>query len=436
MLRQVITALTILITLLFAAPLQAQQAGPREQQPSVSRNPLADQALSWQWHRVQLGETLTSLAQRSGTTPEILAQANHLLNPDSLPVGAKISVPQPRRPLRLVLAPKSDTPLEVAATYDVPLWEILRLNPLPVTKGESYILPGHSSNPALPAPLEAISLSPQPVTRGQTTALMLKTSRPASCTVTYLGHTEPCYSQDGRHLYSFIGLSALMDPGEYRLLIRLQANGAETDFTLPLQVAAGHYGFQTIDVPQSLDKLLDVDLLQRELDYLAFWRAVRLNVRHWNYPLSAPLPPSATVSAGYGDRRMYGGIVPGYHSGVDYRATRGTPVRAPADGVVMLTHTLEVRGNVILIDHGWGLVTGYWHLSRIDVHEGQHVHRGEQIGLVGNTGLSTGAHLHWEMWVNGVSVDARQWLDPDGFAGLSLPPAAKTIQTDTLIAVR
>ena len=434
MLRRLISALTLLLTLLVASPLQAQQAGPREQRP-LSRPPAAT-AINWQLHQVQLGETLALLAQRSGTTPEVLAQANHLLNPANLPVGTKISVPQPRRPLHLVAAPASATPLEVAATYNVPLWEILRLNPRPVMKGESYVLPGRGPATALPAPLEAISLSPQPVIRGQTAALMLKTSVPASCTITYLGHTEPCYTQDQRHLYAFIGLSALMDAGSYRLLIRLQANGAETDFTLPLEVAAGHYGFQTIDVPPSLDKLLDVDLLQRELDYLKFWRAVRLDTRYWDFPLHAPLPPSASVSAGYGDRRLYGGVVPGYHSGVDYRAVCGTPVRAPADGVVMLTHTLEVRGNVILIDHGWGLVTGYWHLSRIDVHEGQHVRRGEQIGLVGSTGLSTGAHLHWEMWVNGVSVDARQWLDPNGFAGLTLPPVAEAAQTDTLIAVR
>ena len=78
-------------------------------------------------------------------------------------------------------------------------------------------------------------------------------------------------------------------------------------------------------------------------------------------------------------------------------------------GTVVLAEPLQVRGQVIILDHGWGVFTGFWHLSQIDVQVGQVVSRGEIIGLVGNTGLSTGAHLHWEMQVAGVPVDPLQW---------------------------
>jgi murein DD-endopeptidase MepM/ murein hydrolase activator NlpD len=81
---------------------------------------------------------------------------------------------------------------------------------------------------------------------------------------------------------------------------------------------------------------------------------------------------------------------------------------------------LRTRGNAVLIDHGWGLVTGFWHLSSTNVEIGQAVTKGEIIGKVGNTGLSTGSHLHWETWVNGVSVDGKQWLDPHNFSDLSM----------------
>jgi murein DD-endopeptidase MepM/ murein hydrolase activator NlpD len=97
------------------------------------------------------------------------------------------------------------------------------------------------------------------------------------------------------------------------------------------------------------------------------------------------------------------------------------PVVAPSGGVVVLAESLVVRGNAILIDHGWGVVTGYWHLSEVGVAVGQHVAQGERIGAVGNTGLSTGAHLHWEMWVNGVAVNALSWLDPDSAASVLGP---------------
>jgi murein DD-endopeptidase MepM/ murein hydrolase activator NlpD len=97
------------------------------------------------------------------------------------------------------------------------------------------------------------------------------------------------------------------------------------------------------------------------------------------------------------------------------------PVLAPADGVVVMAEALAVRGNAVLLDHGWGLITGYWHLSRIDVQVGDRVQRGQPFALVGSTGLSTGAHLHWEVWANGVSVDGKQWLREDAFNGVGVP---------------
>ena len=74
------------------------------------------------------------------------------------------------------------------------------------------------------------------------------------------------------------------------------------------------------------------------------------------------------------------------------------------------TGELEVRGLITIINHGQGVYTGYWHQSSILVHPGDQVEAGQQIGTIGNTGLSTAAHLHWELHVNGVEVDAMQWV--------------------------
>jgi murein DD-endopeptidase MepM/ murein hydrolase activator NlpD len=74
-----------------------------------------------------------------------------------------------------------------------------------------------------------------------------------------------------------------------------------------------------------------------------------------------------------------------------------------------MAEPLQVRGEVVILDHGWGVFSGFWHLSQIDVTAGQAVDRGDIVGLVGDTGLSTGPHLHWEMRVGGVPVDPLQW---------------------------
>jgi murein DD-endopeptidase MepM/ murein hydrolase activator NlpD len=100
------------------------------------------------------------------------------------------------------------------------------------------------------------------------------------------------------------------------------------------------------------------------------------------------------------------------HEGIDLAAPYGTPVVAPAAGVVERVTVQTGYGNVLEIDHGNGVETKYAHLSRIDVHVGQHVTRGQPIAAVGNTGLSTGPHLHYEVHVNGKVVDPLTYVLP------------------------
>ncbi len=376
----------------------------------------------WYRHTLCPGEEIAYLAKRGGLAWESVALANGLLNPAVPTVGTQLLSPPSMWPARLAVAREGETPLTVAFRERMPLWRVRRANPLPTYKGAVLALPtaGRWAG-ELPEPLVSVRFAHERVVRGRTSFLMVETSEPATCRVTYLGQTVPCYTQDETHLVALIGLSALMEPGEYTLRVQVQGQKREVAFDLPITVEAGRYGFQRITPPQGLSGLMDPELMNGELAYLDHWRTLHTPERHWQFPLNFPLPIRISISAGYGDRRSYGGIVDGYHSGIDYRAWTGVRVLAPADGVVVMAERLQVRGNAVLIDHGWGVITGYWHLSRIDVEVGQFVHRGEAFARVGNTGLSTGSHLHWEVWVNGVPVDGRQWLDPDGMGMLHLP---------------
>jgi murein DD-endopeptidase MepM/ murein hydrolase activator NlpD len=125
--------------------------------------------------------------------------------------------------------------------------------------------------------------------------------------------------------------------------------------------------------------------------------------------LSVPIP-GAPITSGFGPR-----VHPIFHdvrmhTGVDFGATYGTPIRAAADGVVVWAGPRGGYGNATIIDHGGGLATLYAHQSQVVVRVGQHVTRGQLIGLVGATGFATGPHLHFEVRVDGVPVDPMRYL--------------------------
>jgi murein DD-endopeptidase MepM/ murein hydrolase activator NlpD len=101
------------------------------------------------------------------------------------------------------------------------------------------------------------------------------------------------------------------------------------------------------------------------------------------------------------------------HEGIDVSAPMGAPIEAPAAGVVTQVSWVEGYGNMLTVDHGYGLVTRYAHCSKILVVRGQRVKRGQKIAQVGSTGLSTGPHLHYEVWVSGKPVNPMKYVLPD-----------------------
>lgn len=130
-------------------------------------------------------------------------------------------------------------------------------------------------------------------------------------------------------------------------------------------------------------------------------------------PFRAPRP--LDVTSPFGQARMFNGELRSRHTGVDLRGRTGEPVRAAAAGRVALARELYFAGNAVFIDHGLGVYTGYFHLSSIDVREGDQVEAGDLLGQVGATGRVTGAHLHWYLAVDGEAVDASSLL------GMRLP---------------
>jgi murein DD-endopeptidase MepM/ murein hydrolase activator NlpD len=123
-------------------------------------------------------------------------------------------------------------------------------------------------------------------------------------------------------------------------------------------------------------------------------------------------PATGRFSSAFGLRRFFNNQPRQPHAGLDIAAPEGTPVVAPAAGMVIETGDYFFNGNTVLIDHGQGLISMYNHLSRIDVTPGVTVRRGQLIGAVGKTGRVTGAHLHWTVSLNNARIDPMLLLTP------------------------
>ena len=121
--------------------------------------------------------------------------------------------------------------------------------------------------------------------------------------------------------------------------------------------------------------------------------------------LSFALPVQGRLSSPFGLKRFFNKQPKNPHSGLDIAAAKGTTISAPAPGLVIDTGSYYYNGNTVFLDHGQGLITGYFHMSKISVKAGQIVEQGTKLGEVGETGRVTGPHLHWNVYLNKTKVD-------------------------------
>jgi len=179
---------------------------------------------------------------------------------------------------------------------------------------------------------------------------------------------------------------------------------------LPVKVANRKFPTQNIWFDA---KTNSIEASDYELSRVAQFKQLVTPQKFWQGAFVKP--NDGPISAGFGIRRYYNGVFANdyYHRGVDYAGEVGSAVVAPAAGQVRLVGTVKqgfrIHGNCIGIDHGQGVASIFLHLSRINVKEGEFVQAGQVVGGVGSTGAATGPHLHWGLYVSGVSIDPTPW---------------------------
>ncbi|MDZ7727886.1 MAG: M23 family metallopeptidase [Dehalococcoidia bacterium] len=220
-------------------------------------------------------------------------------------------------------------------------------------------------------------------------------------------------TQGERSMYTFIGIPTDAPTGELTLGLRVEtANGSTGELSETVTVQATEWTVESLEFDQgTLDELLDPEVLAEESRVLGQVYGTVTDEKLWEQTWF--IPTDGPITARFGEQRSYNGSEPtGRRTGTDISAETGTRVVATNNGRVCMARELAVRGNMVVIDHGGGLLSGYAHLSEIGVlSQGDVIQAGDVIGAVGSTGLSTGAHLHWEMAIHGTRVDPWHFVD-------------------------
>jgi murein DD-endopeptidase MepM/ murein hydrolase activator NlpD len=374
---------------------------------------------------VQPGDTLFRIAERFGTTVEAITAANDIADPSLINVGQKLIIPTtqpelvpPQEPVpnsRVHPVRAGETLPFLAFRYSTTVWVLLETNDLDrlglLVPGQELLIPPPTAPTASTPGYPEASAIPAPVAQGQTMLVQVQGEGTLSLSGWFLGQPLTFVEEQGRY-WALVGVDALTPPGDYPLA--LSATELDSGDLLTMQetftITETQFVTYNVVVPADRQGLLDPTLAEAERKKVNAVFAGVTEERLWEGTFGLPLAGEPRITAAFGQRRSYNsGPVSSYHTGLDCGADEGVAVYAPMTGTVALAEPLQVRGQAVILDHGWGLFTGFWHLSEIQVTAGQVVSRGQIVGLVGNTGLSTGPHLHWEMRVGGVPVDPLQW---------------------------
>ena len=227
----------------------------------------------------------------------------------------------------------------------------------------------------------------------------------------YLGADRAMVIRSDGRWQAIVGLPLTSSAGTVQLTV---VDHVDRRTTLDIPVQPKEYGAQRIRLK---DKRMvdpsptDLQRIEREQ------RILQSAFSHWR-DHDAPdmrfdLPASGRVSGNFGLRRFFNDEPRQPHSGVDIAAPLGTPVTAPADGIVIETGDYFFNGRTVFIDHGQGLVSMYNHLHRIRVKPGVAVKRGQRIVDIGKSGRATGPYLHWAVSLNGARVDPLLFVPED-----------------------
>ncbi len=218
------------------------------------------------------------------------------------------------------------------------------------------------------------------------------------------------YAGNKEYFRSLIGIPVLERAKSFKFTLRaidLAGNEASVNVTVTITAKKFHQEQITL-TPQKAGLLTDYTAIRN--DYKKINAAYNIVSSRQLWKDTFIRPASGRISSPFGEQRVFNTTVYSVHRGIDIANKAGTPIYAANHGVVVLAEKLHLYGNTVIIDHGQGVHTMYAHMQKLTVTKNSKIEKGHLIGYMGDTGLTTGAHLHWEMRVNNLAVNPDQWI--------------------------
>lgn len=273
----------------------------------------------------------------------------------------------------------------------------------------------------LPEPL--VYVIPSPATQGQTVLVLIEAPGAREASLSWQGQAFSLLKSDDRFL-GFFGIDANAPVGPQSLGVAVWGPRGEQLLwqETVIEIESVEWTIDNIQIDGPNAALLQPAIRQADENARLPFQSTLSPQLHW---LGVFDPPSdGQITALYGEQRSFnGGPIEEYHTGIDFGGETGSSVTAANSGIVSWAGRTRRRGNGIIVDHGAGVFTGYYHLSEVLQTSGAVVEQGDLIARMGATGLATGPHLHWEVVVRGVTVNPLPWLRllefPDPFQELN-----------------
>ena len=322
----------------------------------------------------------------------------------------------------VTIASPTPTPTPTAAAATTPLATVPPVTATPPPEAtEPRTEPTHDAT-SEPAPLAIaqptpipplIDLRPAQVGNGETMLVWVHAPGAADATLEFSGASYSLL-QAGEVFWGLVGVPSNEAPGSGTLAVTTRSATGDAIQTeqAEYEVVAVERPVDYVTLTVEQASVLTAEASQRERELRALQFAQFDRSARWTTFFRRPVDGPITTAFGSG-RSYNGGPVGSLHTGTDFAGGLGVPVIAAAPGRVAWVGEMPIRGNAVIVDHGAGVKSGYHHLDSISVAVGDAVEAGQQLGEMGESGLATGPHLHWEVTVWGVNVDPMSWIVKD-----------------------